>query len=347
MRIIHTYFYNSSFINKDKIIFEGLGKVKNNYFSLSKKYLLPYNFLKQFFFLIFYGWRTDVFICQFSGYHSFLPCLFAKLCGKKSVIISGGTDCVSFPGIGYGNFYRPFLKAFTKWSYLLCSHLAPKHETLYYTKYNYDQAEPSEQGIKAFIKKLNKPYTAIPNGFEAQLWPLGNEKRIPGSFITLSGSFEYPFQVALKGIDLILEVAQHFPECTFTIAGVPEWKKLDNVSGNVKILPPVPHKELSALFNQYEYYMQLSMAEGFPNALCEAMLCGCTPVVSNVFSMPEIVGEKGYILYKRDGNELRVLIARMIMNSALNPQLNRNLITERYGFEIRKKKFVNLIKESL
>ncbi len=343
MRILHTYFYNSSFINKDKIIFSSIGQVTSNFFDLSKKHLLPLQFLKQLLFLLYYGWRTDIFICQFAGYHSFLPCLFAKITGKKSIIISGGTDCVSFPGIGYGNFYRPYLKTFTKWSYQLCSQLAPKHETLYLTQYDYDNKEPAEQGIKAFVKGLDKKVTAIPNGYDPDQWPLLHRERKANSFITLSGSFEYPFQVALKGIDLILAVAGSFPECSFTIAGVPVWKDLGNVPSNVHILPPVPHSELPVLFNGHAYYLQLSMAEGFPNALCEAMLCGCTPIVSHVFSMPEIVGENGYQLKKRSADALRALLSKALIGSCHDPVHNRKLIAERFTFENRKQAFQKLI----
>ncbi len=345
MRIIHTYFYASSFILKDKQLFESIATVKNNYFNLAQKYLLPFNFIKQLLFLLFYGWRTDLFICQFSGYHSFLPCLFARVTGKKSIIISGGTDCVSFPGIRYGNFYRPVLKTFTKWSYQLCSHLAPKHETLYFTKYDYDEKEPAEQGIKAFIKGLNTPYTAIPNGYDPEQWPLLHKERKPMSFITLSGSFEYPFQVALKGIDLILEVAALFPDCTFTIAGVPEWKKLDIKSNNVMVLPPIRHKDLPELFNEYEYYMQLSMAEGFPNALCEAMLCGCIPIVSNVFSMPEIVGECGYILKKRNFSDLQNLLIEIKGREPVSRKSIREIIEKKYTYNERKNKFQQFFKK--
>ena len=66
---------------------------------------------------------------------------------------------------------------------------------------------------------------------------------------------------ACAGADLILEAAVAFPDYHFTIAGVPEWKKLDVKSNNVTILPPIPHNDLHRLFNEHEYYLQLSMAE--------------------------------------------------------------------------------------
>jgi len=345
IRIFHCYTHPSSFILKDSKIFSVLGKSHNYYFKVAAKWMLPFTFFIQFIQIILFGWRIKLFVIQFAGYHSFLPCLFARFTGKKSLIIAGGTDCVSYPGIGYGNFYRPILRNFTAWSYRLCSAIAPKHETLWYCRYDFDDREPREQGISAFVKGIVDKHKVIHNGYDVTKWhPDPKVVRRPKSFITISGAFEYPFQVSLKGIDLILEVAPFFPDCEFTIAGVPDWKKLDVHSDNIKVLPPIPHHELPEIFSNHTYYMQLSMAEGFPNALCEAMLCGCTPIVSEVFSMPEIVGESGYILEKRDVSLLRKLLERVLLEGPPSTEKNHGLIATRYPAERREKELLELIR---
>jgi len=344
MRIFHCFLNESSFVRNDGVLLRKAGPVQDLRLSFRRKWMLPFAFLKQLIDLLVRGRKADVFIIQFAGYHSFLPCLFARLTGKKSVIIAGGTDCVSFPGIGYGNFYRPFLRTFTRWSYRLCTMIAPKHDSLWDSEYRYDAKEPSRQGIKAFVPGIDEKYWVIRNGYDITKWtPCPDTVRTPGSFITLSGAFEYPFQVSLKGIDLILAAAPLFPDCTFTIAGVPPWKKLDVKSDNVHVLPPVNHDELPALFNRHSFYLQLSMAEGFPNALCEAMLCGCTPIVSGVFSMPEIVGADGYVLEKRDTELLRRLIEKALRQGPASPEANHRLIAERYPAGRRERELRELI----
>jgi glycosyltransferase involved in cell wall biosynthesis len=343
MNILHVTLSQSTFVKKDQKILEACGHVITNRLDFSRKYLLPWVLLGQLIKLIFYSFKIDIYVCQFAGYHSFLPCLFARIMGKKSIIISGGTDCVSFPGIGYGNFYRPILRDFTRWSYLLCTDICPKHQSLWLYDYQYDPQEPSKQGIKAFIPNIEKNVTVIYNGYDPEKWPLLDIPRKKNSFITVSGAFEYPFQVQLKGIDLLLQAAERLPEYTFTIAGVPDWKKLEIRSENVTILPPVNHEDLYKLFNEHEFYVQISMAEGFPNALCEAMLCGCTPIVSNVFSMPEIVGQTVNILKNRNKESLVQLLKNAILFTSA-PISNRKKISLHFTETIRKEKLSALLK---
>lgn len=344
MNIFHVFLNNSSFIKKDKEIFKDYGSLIEFEFRILSKIKLPWVLFTQFIDLIKRGWKSNAFVIQFAGYHSLLPCLFARLTGKKSIIISGGTDCVSFPNLGYGNFNRPFLRSFTRWSYLLCTAIAPKHESLWYTDYSYDSKEPAFQGIRAFVPEIKEKHTAIPNGYDCSVWKADpSVERRPNHFITVSGAFEYPFQVQLKGIDLILQTAPYFPDCHFTIVGVPEWKKLDIQSPNVTVCPPVENSQLPKLFSSYSFYIQLSMAEGFPNALCEAMLCGCTPIVSNVFSMPEIVQDTGFILNHRNLTEFNHLLEQACKNGPNDPDVVRRKITERYGINERKKALVSLL----
>ena len=74
----------------------------------------------------------------------------------------------------------------------------------------------------------------------------------------------------------------------------------------------MPYEDLPAYYASHEFYLQLSMWEGFPSAPCEAMLCGCVPIVSSVAALPEIVGDTGFILQKKDLTELEALIQKAL-----------------------------------
>jgi glycosyltransferase involved in cell wall biosynthesis len=71
--------------------------------------------------------------------------------------------------------------------------------------------------------------------------------------------------------------------------------------------------QLRTILRGATFYAQLSLSEGMPNALCEAMLCGCIPLVSNVASMPSIIADHGRVLRKRDA-ELGSLACRELLS---------------------------------
>jgi len=340
--VLYFYSYLSSFVNKDIEILSSQFEVKTFDFYTPKKSGTPLQFIAQKLFLLKNIWTADLIICQFAGYSSFLPALFGKLFSRPSIIVVGGTDAVSFPSIGYGNFYKGLLGAFTKWSYRLCSHITPKHKTLMLCDYDYEPDDFPQQGILFHCPGLKKPFTEITNGYDAQKWFCNREKK-KNTFITVSGGWEYPFQIKLKGIDLIVQIAPSFPECEFIIVGMPDEKLISQKPANLKILPPTPNDKLIDLYGECEFYLQLSMAEGFPNALCEAMLCECIPVGSNVFSIPEIVADSGFILKHKSIDELKQLITRAI-NADKNSlrKKARKRIEDNYTVEMRREKLLNL-----
>jgi glycosyltransferase involved in cell wall biosynthesis len=90
------------------------------------------------------------------------------------------------------------------------------------------------------------------------------------------------------------------------------------------------------------------MAEGFPNALCEAMLCECVPIVSNVFSMPEIIESSGFILIERNEEMLKSLIHSAISTTGneldSRGKLAREIISEKYSLKNRREKLIALVK---
>ncbi|HRG87766.1 MAG TPA: glycosyltransferase family 4 protein [Chitinophagales bacterium] len=307
------FFYNhlSSFVKKDIDILSEKFAVKQHDFLPRSKFYTPLSFLSQLFFLLRNMGGAHLLVVQFAGYHSFLPALFGWLFRTPCVIIVGGTDAHYFPGIGYGNWQKPVLKTFTKLSFTLCSHIAPKHKTLMQFEYQYAANEPTKQGIYARIPGLQTPYTQITNGYDEVKWHCVATKK-SNTFITVSGAWEYHFQQQLKGIDLILEVAPQFPHCEFIILGVDNDSRIKATSPNVKVLPAVKNEELIKVFSSCEYYLQLSMAEGFPNALCEAMLCECIPIGSAVFSIPEIIGDSGFVLQQCNATLLSALLKQAL-----------------------------------
>jgi glycosyltransferase involved in cell wall biosynthesis len=234
----------------------------------------------------------------------------SSISAKKNIIILAGYDCYSFPSINYGAFTKRVLGKVVAWSCRNASHLIVVHESMINSEYSYDQLSNKRQGIRYFVPNLKTSITPVYYGYDTSAFYRKKLERSKNSFVTLaagiSGSLFFR-----KGIDLIIEVAQRLPNCKFTIIGTSQPEHV-HLPDNVEVLPPVPHNQVNDYLNRYEFYLQLSMAEGFPNALCEAMLAGCIPIGSGVFSIPFIIGDSGFILEKKDVNELAELCTKAI-----------------------------------
>ncbi len=337
-------FYNhlSSFIKKDIEILSTKYQVISFNFETHSKLFLPLKFAQQNFFLLRHILFADLVVCQFASYHSVLPALFSKIFDKPCLVIVGGTDAHYYPGIGYGNWQKRFLKSATALTFKLCNHIAPKHNTLMRSENKYDTSEPAEQGIYARMPQLKTPFTEITNGYDSEKWK-SPQTKTSNSFITVCSGWEFSFQYALKGVDLIVAAAKNFPDCEFAVLGVPNKNLIPNPPANLKVLPPAKNENLPQILGTYRFYLQLSMAEGFPNSLCEAMLCECVPIGSSVFSIPEIIGDTGFVLPHRHAeNLLRVIQQALNSNADLLGKEARARIVHNYPLQLRKEKLLAL-----
>lgn len=300
--ILYFYTGEAPFIQKDIRILRGMYRVHVHVYSPRQKWKTPWLFLSQLAFLLRYGLRGRyAVVVQFAGYHSLLPVIWARLAGRASMVVVGGTDCVSFPSLGYGHFQNPLLAWFSRASYRWAHTVSAVHSCLFHRDNPYAGPAEREQGIDRFAPGLPFRRHVSFNGFDTRLFTIRTpwKERPAGSFITISGALDDDIRVKLKGIDLVLDLARKLPEARFTLIGSRNPGKLD-VPPNVTLLGYVENDELPEIYNRHQVYLQLSLSEGFPNALCEAMACGCIPVVSAVASMPEIVDGNGLVLERKD-----------------------------------------------
>lgn len=334
----------STFVKKDLQIIEENYHIRTFRFAPVKKWHTPFILLRQCIFLAANVRSASLVICQFAGYHSLLPVLFANWYRKPSLIISGGTDCVSFPSIHYGAFAKKYLREFTIRSYKKASCISPVHESLIHCAYTYQDADFREQGIKAFIPDIKTPMHVIYNGYDPVAW-IASGTRERKRFITVLAGTKYTFSRVLKGLDLIEGVASFFPDCTFVILGTGREGQKSSAT-NVSYIPFMENEKLPSEFSKATYYIQLSISEGFPNALSEAMLCGCVPIVSDVGSMPDITGNCGFILTQRNVELLRALINRAL--SADTETLGhcaRDRVMQKYSLEKRRHDLLKLLSD--
>ncbi|MCC6599602.1 MAG: glycosyltransferase family 4 protein [Crocinitomicaceae bacterium] len=275
-------------------------------FRATNSYTLPISLIRQIIFLI-KNRKARAILCMFAGHHSLLPAIFAKFTGKPLILIAGGADAVSFPQFGYGNFRKPLLAWVTKKSYQLSTFISPVADALIFQQHRFLPENSSPQGILAFTHIDKEKFIVIPNGYDPYAWKIAGDKERKGC-ITVATHIETNARKIIKGIDTVLAVAEKMPAVPFCIAGCNRKDLPEHLPVNIRVTGPLNAEQLEAEYNSAAVYLQLSVSEGFPNALCEAMLCGCVPIVSSVGAMPEITGDCGYLLNQKDPETVQQLI---------------------------------------
>jgi glycosyltransferase involved in cell wall biosynthesis len=350
-KIFYFYTRGATFIEKDLAMLRTAFEVREHAFPAPEKWKTPLLFASQLLFLLrhFPFGKKAVLMTQFAGYHSFIPCLWGRFMGSPTLIVVGGTDCVAFPSLRYGHFQNRLLAWFTRASYRLVDTVSAVHHSLFYRDNPYAGPIERYQGIRHFFPAARFRENEIPNGFDTQLFrpTVSWTDRPVASFVTIAVALDDGIRVRLKGIDLVLELAAALPEAQFTFVGVQHPDRF-SVPPNVGLLPYQDNAGLHHLYNQHRYYLQLSLSEGFPNALCEAMASGCYPIVSEVASMPEIVGENGLRLPERNTSllveKVRALLAAPDSVSGGKAVQASASIFDRYSWENRRNGLVRLIR---
>ncbi|OYX16177.1 MAG: glycosyltransferase [Algoriphagus sp. 32-45-6] len=332
--ILYTFPVRTAFIDRDLEMIRPVAEIKPLEFT-QIPVKLPFYFILQFLQLLWFLPRTSQYLCFFGGYHSVLPVWFGKVFGKKCTIQAGGTDCINMPEIGYGNFRKKWLRKATVYSFKNCSLILPVAEALVKQDYSYDSQINPKQGLMNLIPDLKTPIQVIPNGFDTDSWrDLGKERK-PFSFISVATGTSNPSRAIVKGYDLIEKLAEHHPDWSFTLVGDSDYL---SPNSNVKVFGKMKPAELLDLYNSHQFYLQLSTSEGFPNALGEAMASACVPIGSAVGAIPEIIGDSGIVLAKKELTLLENQIFKLLnQDLAAFSQKASLRILKLFNFEKRKK----------
>jgi glycosyltransferase involved in cell wall biosynthesis len=341
-KIIYVFAFNSSFIRKDRELLESKFDLIPLFFNPLPRWKTPFSLLKQLFQLLFHIRNCKAIVCQFAGFHTVIPVLIGKLSNTKTSIILLGAECHNYPGIQHGNFRKKALAWATTVSFENADQLLPIDQSLVSFDNTYDETEPLSQGFRGIHPTLKTNFQVIPHGFNSLIFKPNDEFSAPYTFITVSTSVAPPVYQR-KGIDLILKTAPLFPHCTFTILCKNDYLVEAELPANVKLLQAVPYEKLPEILAKNRFYLQVSIAEGLPNALCEAMLCGCVPIGSNVFAIPEIIGNTGFIVPKRSVENLaeQIQLALQHTDQESLSKAARTRIIEKFPLESRE---ISLIK---
>jgi len=308
--ILFVYVNYSSFVKADFEILSTFANVTKYQFKPGKGiFKTGIEVLKELIFLIFNGFKFDSVFVWFGDYHSMLPVLFAKLFRKKSFVVIGGYDVSTLSEYKYGSFSNPIRAFFTR-------------NTFRFVDICFPVADALRKKLLVINPKANAE--TIATSVDAEKFNFSEYER-PKTIITVSGTDNHQ-RLMVKGLDRFREFATCLPEFEFIIIGATDGVKsyFEPLPANLTLLPPQQFDLLTQYYENASFYAQLSRSEGLPNALCEAMLCGCIPVGTNVGDIKITIGNAGLTI---DDWKPEVLVDYIRLNHN-NIQL-RNLARER------------------
>ncbi len=232
--------------------------------------------------------KSDLTFSWFAGWHSAFAVFFSKFFRKKSLVVVGGYDAAYFPEIRYGAF----------------TNLKEKIPAIFVYK-NMDMALVVESSLKDNILKnvkMNKDnIECLATGHDSKYWKAQGQKENIILTVAMAKTMQ---DIKLKGLDTFVRAARYVEDREFVIIGVKDEAKiyLEGIMGkNIKLIGFLPQNGLLQYYQRAKIYCQLSLDEGLPTALCEAMLCECIPVGSRINGVKTVIGDTGF--YVDYGNE--------------------------------------------
>lgn len=152
---------------------------------------------------------------------------------------------------------------------------------------------------------------------------------IDGPFVLFVSTIE-----PRKNVPTLLRAIRQIHECykedlRLVLAGGKGWLFEDifrliselRLDGRVHLLGQVPNDDLLDLYNAAEMLAHPAFYEGFGLPPLEAMACGLPVIVSNVSSLPEVVGDAALLIDPHNVDELAVAMWRVLNDQDLRQEM--------------------------
>ena len=293
------------------------------------------SFLSHPFRFLFYVARSDLCVCWFADLHSAVAIGVSRILGKKSIVVAGGYDVARVPEIEYGAFvYSPV----TRFS----AAYALNHADLVLAV---DPSIVESAILNARISPASARY--LPTGYEAEFWRPPRSGPRPSTIVTATRVQRET--VKLKGLDTFARTAALVPEARFVIVGEVDPRVGDDLTemahGNLSLIGYQPQEALVKVFQEASVYCQLSRFEGLPNALCEAMLCGCIPVGTKAGGITTAIGDTGFFVDYGDETATAEAIRRALQSDDKHREEARCRIMRLFDISMREAGLLGFVAE--
>lgn len=205
---------------------------------------------------------------------------------------------------------------------------------------------PSEQTKHDLTARLGVPDAHISVIYEAaapEFHPMPIEEsrkavqekfKLPERFIFFVGTIE-PRKNVSGLLQAFAYLRQHYnvngslEDVGLAIAGGKGWLYEDTMAqierlklGNhVYILGRVEDEWLPKLYSAARCHVHVALYEGFGLPPLESMACGTPTIVSNVSSLPEVVGDAALLVSPRSSEEIAVAMQRLLCDDTLHAEM--------------------------
>ena len=333
---------DASYIRSDLHLLAGPARVVRHSFRTRGRYSLPAVLLGQLMFCLRRMGECNAVFVHFAGWNALIPLALARLFGKRSVLFVHGSDAVSMPEIGYGQFRKWPLSWATACALRLARRLVAVDGSLLRSTNHYSGSIVRRQGVLHHVPDLRTPSSVLPHGFAPEAWPIGRVDR-DIDLLTVGGGLSSARVRAVKGVDLVIALARARPDLRVAVVGM-SGPVSETLPTNLLVVPEVGPEALRAFYHRAKCYAQLSRSEGFGCALAEAMLSGCVPVVSNVGAMPTIVGDTGKVVDAPEVASVEMALRKaLIMADTGDGRRARERVVQCYPMDARRRGLVELL----
>lgn len=340
-KVLLIYTERIAFVREDATFLDEIAELTERPFTAHKNpILLLWELIKQFGYLLTHLRSFDTVYVWFADYHSFLPILIAKWYRRNSIIILGGYDTMALPQINYGVFLQHNLRrAMVAYSIRWAKTLLGVDESMFEGQNTYIADEPIAVGVSNFVNNIQGDCQVVPTGYDALRWQKDAIAQKENMVVSI-GMVNELKGIQRKGFDFLIEVARQMPQYQFHIIG-PSDDCLELLSKdapeNLVLHGFMAQEELKNYLDRAKIFCQFSLAEGLPNTLCEAMLCECIPVGSNVNGIPKAIDNPALVISKPNIELAEKAIEYAMHESSLKGGHFRDRIIEQFPKSKREK----------